>query len=187
MPKLHTTKMDKEEHTTANNNSDQVSDKKFEGALGPLVQQIKLLRESFDDKYSHLDDKYTKLETVITSQKNEVLTELSKLQDSIINQKKELTVTVEQKMETAYKKLEQVLKENISLKKTNVGLQDRLAKIETTQLDNNVMLTGIQEQQWEKFEITKQRVIDIIADALKSSEGDNALSRAQQVDIATCK
>ena len=90
-------------------------------------------------------------------------------------------------METANKKLEQVLKENIALKKTNVELQDRLAKIETTQLDNNVILTGIQEQQWEKFEITKQRVIDIIAESLKLSEGINALSRAQQVDIATCK
>ena len=144
---LHTTKMDKEEHTTVNNDSNQVSDKKLEGALGPLVQQIKLLRESFDDKYSCLDDKYTRLETAITSQKNEVSTELSKLQDSITNQKKELTVTVEQKMETANKKLKQVLKENISLKKTNVELQDCLAKIKTTQLDNNVILTGIQEQQ----------------------------------------
>ena len=92
--------MDKEEHTTANNDSYQVSDKKLEGALGPLVLQIKLLRESFNDKYSHLDDKYTRLEIVITSQKNEVSRELSKLQDSVINQKKELTVTVEQKMET---------------------------------------------------------------------------------------
>ena len=89
---LHTTKMDKEEHATVNNDSNQVSDKKLEAALGPLVQLIKLLRESFDDKYSHLDDKYTRLETAITSQKNEVSTELSKLQDSITNQKKELSL-----------------------------------------------------------------------------------------------
>ena len=142
---LHTTKMDKEEHATVNNDSNQVSDKNLEGALGPLVQQIKLLREFFDDKYSCLDDKYTRLETAITSQKNEVSIELSKLQDSVTNQKKELTITVEQKMETANKKLEQVLKENISLKKTNVELLDSLAKIKTMQLDNNVMLTGIQE------------------------------------------
>ena len=44
----------------------------------------------------------------------------------------------------------------MSLRKTNVELQDRLMRIETMQLNNNVMLTGIQEQQWEKFEITKQ-------------------------------
>ena len=41
------------------------SDTKLEGALGPLVHQIKLLRESFDEKYSSLDDKYTRLEMVI--------------------------------------------------------------------------------------------------------------------------
>ena len=29
------------------------------------------------------------------------------------------------------------------------------------------MLNGTQEQQWEKFEITKQQVIDVIAEALK--------------------
>ena len=51
-------------------------DTKLEGALGPLVQQIKLLRESFDDQYSCPDNKYTRLEMVITSQKrNESINE----------------------------------------------------------------------------------------------------------------
>ena len=75
----------------------------------------------------------------------------------------------------------------MSLRKTNVELQDRLMRIETMQLNNNVMLTGIQEQQWEKFEITKQWVVDIIAEALRLSEGENAVLRAQQVEIAFCK
>ena len=48
------------------------------------------------------------------------------------------------------------------------------------------MLTGIQEQQWEKFEITKQRVIDVIMEAIHPNEGENALKRAQQVNIITC-
>ena len=113
--------------------------------------------------------------------------QLSKLHESIANQRKELTATVEKKMEASNEKMEQVLRENISLKKSNSVLQQHLSKIESTQLDNNVMLTSIQEQQWEKFNITKQRVIDVIAEALKSSEGDNALTRAQQVDIANCK
>ena len=55
----------------------------LEGALGPLVQEIKLLRESFDEKCSRLDDKYTRLENVITSQKNDVSTEIIKLNESI--------------------------------------------------------------------------------------------------------
>ena len=41
----------------------------LEGALSPLVQEIKLLCESVDEKYSSLDDKYTRLENAITLQK----------------------------------------------------------------------------------------------------------------------
>ena len=162
-------------------------DTKLEGALGPLVQQIKLSRESFDEKYSRLDDKYTRLEMVITSQKNKMSNELDKLHESIASQKQEITATVERKIETSNEKLEQVLKENISLKKSNSVLQECLSRIESTQLDNNVILTSIQEQQWEKFEITWQRVIDVIVEALKPIEGSNAMNRAEQVAIANCK
>ena len=65
-------RIDKEEHAghTIENTVVNVSSDNFESALGPLVQEIKLLRESFDKKYSRLDDKYTRLENVITSQKN---------------------------------------------------------------------------------------------------------------------
>ena len=94
---------------------------------------------------------------------------------------------MERKIEASNEKLEQVLKENISLEKSNSVLQERLSRIESTQLDNNVILTGIQEQLWEKFEITWQRVIDVIAEALKPIEGSNTMNRAEQVAIANCK
>ena len=58
--------------------------------------------------------------------------------------------------------------------------------METTQLCNNIVITGIQEQQWEKFERTKQWVVYVIAEAIQPIEGENALNRAQQVDIVTC-
>ena len=159
---------------------------KLEGALGPLVHQIKLLRESFDEKYSQLDDKYTRLETVITSQKNEMSNELGKLHELIANQTQEITTTVERKMEATNNKLEQVVKENILLKRSNTVLQECLSRLEPTHLDNNVILMGIQEQQWEKFEIMRQRVIDVIAEALKPIECSNAMNRAEQVAIAKC-
>ena len=159
----------------------------LEGALGPLVQEIKLLRESFNEKYSRLDDKYTRLENVITSQRNEVSTELVKLNDSITTQKTEITATVETRIGASNEKLEQVLQENRSLKKSNMALQERLSRIEATQLDNNVILTGIQEQQWERYKITHQRVIEIIAEAIKPIEGSNATTRARNVLISNCK
>ena len=159
----------------------------LEGALGPLVHQIQLLRETLDDQFTKLDDKYTKLETVITSQKKEMSVKLNKLQHSISNQKVVITTSVNEKIDKSEAKIEKVLQENISLKKSNAALQERLSRIETSQLDNNVILTGIQEQQWEKFEITRQRVIDVIAEALHNIEGKNALLKAQQVSIAKCK
>ena len=66
-------------------------------------------------------------------------------------------------------------------------MQERLSRIEATQLDNNVILTGIQEQQWERFKIMHQRVIDIIAEAIKPIEGSNATTRAGKVLISYCK
>ena len=98
-----------------------------------------------------------------------------------------ITTSVNEKIDKSEAKIEEVLQENISLKKSNAALQERLSRIETSQLDNNVILTGIQEQQWEKFEITWQRVIDVIAEALCSTEGKNALLKAQQVSIAKCR
>ena len=124
---------------------------------------------------------------VITSQKNEMSNELGKLHESIANQKQEITTTVARKMEATNDKLEQVLKENILLKRSNTVLQERLSRLESTHLDNNVILMGIQEQQWEKFEIMRQRVIDVIYKALKPTECSNTMSRAKQVAIAKCK
>ena len=68
-----------------------------------------------------------------------------------------------------------------------MALQERLSRIEATQLDNNVILTGIQEQQWERYEITHQRGIDIIVEAIKPIEGSNATTRAGNVLISNCK
>ena len=98
----HSPEMDTDENketVQAANQDNSVRDAKLEGALGPLVQQTKLLRESFDEKYTHLDKKYTRLEVDITSQKDEVATEMGKLQESISSQKQELSKTVEKKIE----------------------------------------------------------------------------------------
>ena len=190
---LKQTMLDKPEQPESDGNTSnhhattEVKNTPLEGALGPLVHQIQLLRETFDDQFTKLDDKYTKLETVIMSQKKEMSQELNKLRDSISNQKVAITTSVNEKIDKSEAKIEKVLQENVSLKKSNAALQERLSRIETSQLDNNVILTGIQEQQWEKFEITRQRVIDVIAEALHGTEDENALLKAQQVSIAKCR
>ena len=93
------TMLDKPEQPESDNNTSnhhaitEVKNTPLEGALGPLVHQIQLLRETFDDQFTKLDDKYTRLETAITSQKKEMSEELNKLQDSISNQKVVITTS----------------------------------------------------------------------------------------------
>ena len=82
---LKQTMLDKPEQPESDSNTcnhhaiTEVKNTPLEGALGPLVHQIQLLRETFDDQFTKLDDKYTRLETVITSQKKEMSEELNKL------------------------------------------------------------------------------------------------------------
>ena len=49
-----------------------------------------------------------------------------------------------------------------------------------------VVLTGLAEQPWENYKITKQRVLDNICAVLKPSEGENATIHANMVDVAYC-
>ena len=125
---LKQTVLDKPEQPESDGNisnhhaTTEVKNTPLEGALGPLVHQIQLLRETFDDQFTKLDDKYTKLETVIMSQKKEMSEELNKLQDSISNQKVAITTSVNEKLDKSEAKIEKVLQENISLKKSNAAL-----------------------------------------------------------------
>ena len=59
-------------------------------------------------------------------------------------------------------KVQQVLNENMELKQENQNLKDRLDKLESLQLLNKVIITGIPEQQWESYTLPKQRVYDTI-------------------------
>ena len=58
------------------------------------------------------------------------------------------------------------------LKKENNGLKEQLNQIEKSQLKNNVITSGIPEQQWETYSTTKQRVHDTILSLLKSNSDE---------------
>ena len=127
---LKQTMLDKPEQPESDSNTSnhlaitEVKNTPLEGALGPLVHQIQLLRETFDDQFTKLDNKYTRLETIIMSQKKEMSEELNKLQDSISNQKVVITTSVNEKIDKSEAKIEKVLQENISLKKSKAALQE---------------------------------------------------------------
>ena len=70
-------------------------------------------------------------------------------------------------MDTNSKNIIRVLEEKKELKRENKELKDRVSKIESAQLSNNMIATGIPEQPFETCDKTKQHIYDIIAEAIR--------------------
>ena len=66
------------------------------------------------------------------------------------------------KIENNTEKLDEIIEENKHLKREYSKLQDRLTRLETNQINNNVILIGLDEKPWENYKITEQRVLDHI-------------------------
>ena len=76
--------------------------------------------------------------------------------------------------------------ENKNLKKANETLKERLTQIELAQLENNVIISGMQEQPRETYDTTKERVIDTIVAAMGCEDQETAQMEAQKIEISCC-
>ena len=158
-----------------------------------LSQELKTLCESMDQKYSKLEDsmdnKCDRLERVMTAHRKDVSNEIQKLEQTLTLQNTDLSKKVQSQMENQSEEINKLKEENRSLKKENNYLTKRINKIESTQLSNNIIVTGISEQPWEKCEITKQHIHEIIATALSNSNSksieENTLE-ANDITISYC-
>ena len=81
-----------------------------------------------------------------------------------------------------------MVEENQKLKQVNNDLNDIVSKLETHQLGNNAIITGILEQPWKSFESTQQRIHDIIAAAIQDKFPDkaSATEAAKKFEISCC-
>ena len=136
----------------------------LQAALGPLVKEFQLLRESINTVHSD----YMDLKKTISKQNEEIKNELA------------------DKIETNSKQLQKITVENQYLKKENETLKSRMEALEQSQLTNNVILTGVQEGPFEPYSTTKLRVYEMIAATLASGNSENDLNMAQRVDITNC-
>ena len=143
---------------TAENN------KVLQQALGPLVTEFKLLRESVNTVHTDYKD----LKHVITKQKEGIKHEL-------IN-----------KIDKNTSKLVEISQENRILHKENESLKSRLGRIEQNQLSNNVMITGIPKGPYEQYGIIKLRVQEMVAVTIDSGDREDDLIKAKEVDITSC-
>ena len=83
--------------------------------IGPLIDKVKALRESFHSDYNKLDKK---VETVIEAKKGE----FTKLEATISTQNTEVTSALSYKIETNPTNINQLLEENRLLKRENDSL-----------------------------------------------------------------
>ena len=158
-----------------------------------LLLELKTLCESMDQKYSKLEDsmdnKYDRLERVMTAHRQDVSNEIQKLEQTLTLQSMDLLKKVQLQMEDKSEEINKLKEENRLLKKENNYLTERINKIESTQLSNNIIVTGISEQPWEKYEMTKQCIHEIIATALSNSNSksiDENIPEANDMIISYC-
>ena len=82
--------------------------------------------------------------------------ELHKIKTSLIQHKEEITQQLKNDIQENKDNILCIVTENTCLKRENTSLKERLSQIEQNQLKNNVIVTGIPEQQWETYNTTKQ-------------------------------
>ena len=157
--------------------------------MGPILEEFKSLKETLNNTTSPMEQNYNKLESSITIQQKGLAKDILRLETVITNQKKKIVSEINEKVEVNVTDIKKLVTENKHLRVECDGLKDRLSKLETSQLSNNIMGTGIPEQTWEPYECTKQRVYDTISlaiSALDPSKKDTALDKAMAMDIAYC-
>ena len=162
-PNSHT--MSNQETTHSNPGLDNIEENTtIKQALGPLINEFRLLRESVETV--HQD--YADLKQTISKQKDDI--------------KQDLT----DKIERNTTQLIEINKENKVLRKENNELKSRLDRIEQNQLSNNVIITGIPEGPHEQYSITKLRVQEMIAHTIDSGDVNDDLKKAKTIEITKC-
>ena len=97
------------------------------------------------------------LEHAIQQQRKEVAEELHKIETSLIQHKEEITQQLKNDIQENKYNISRIVTENTCLKRENTALKEGLSQIEQNQLKNNVIITGIPEQQWETYNTMSER------------------------------
>ena len=55
-----------------------------------------------------------------------------------------------------------------------------------TQLNNNIIVNGMPEQPWEPYEVTKERITEVIVSSMGSDDDPRTKEKAKEVEITCC-
>ena len=130
-------------------------------AIAPIISEIQLMRESVHSDYNKLHADYVELKESITSRSSEIAEKFNL------------------KIDANTEKISQMINENKLLHRENASLKERITKIESNQVRNNIIISGIPESKWEPYNTTVARIYDTIAAAFSSGDIDQALEEAR--------
>ena len=158
-------------HLPSATNVDETTTEVQSSHLEPIMKEFKSLKDTMLSQKSEPSDEIIILKKVITTQKSEIINEINI------------------KVDTNSKSILKVPDENHKLRRELKELKEHVSKIETAQLSNNIIVTGLPEQPFETYEKTKQRIYDVIAEAIKNSDPTqeiSAMNTAQNINITYC-
>ena len=124
--------------------------------LTPLIDEVRSLKENMDCNYNRLDEKYSQLEKSISTQKEDTTKDFRDLKELLLRQQDEIKQKVSSQIETSNSSINATWEENKIFKWQYSLLNDRLNKIETNQLSNKIIITGVPEEPWETYSTTQQ-------------------------------
>ena len=104
---------------------------------------LQLILHKFKSLKDTVDSRVSRLEAAISKQEDKLSEELQRLEDTLSRNTSEATAEIEKSVTKNRLDIAAVLHENKLLRKENDELKDRISRIESTQLCNNVILTGI--------------------------------------------
>ena len=133
-----------------------------------LLEEFKLLRSNINSKFSEIKEE---LKGVITQQSIENKETTKKLELQILNNSTQISTVTE---------------ENRRLKKENDNLEEWIGKIEQAQMSNNMIITGMQEEPWEKYDIMKERVAEAISGTMGQMGDEAMMAEARKIKISSC-
>ena len=111
-------------------------------AIAPIISEIQLLRESVHSDYNKLHANYVELKKSITSRSSEIAEKLNL------------------KIDANTEKISQMINENKLLCRENAFLKERITKIKSNQVRNNIIISGIPESKWEPYDTTVASIYD---------------------------
>ena len=127
---MHTSKVSMsniEQKESAEDTAPNLMQDHFKQWVEPIMQEFQLLKDTMSRQKSQITEEIGHLKMVMKEQKAQIVEEINV------------------KAETNKVKISQIINENMNLCKENIELQDRVSNLESAQLTNNIIISGILE------------------------------------------